>query len=39
MIITLIKQRDAVALVEYIAGDGTPERVWIPVNTLKGSKG
>jgi len=38
VIITLIKQRDAVALVEYIAGDGTPERVWIPVNTLKGSK-
>lgn len=38
MIITLIKQRDAVALVEYIASDGTPERVWIPSDELKGSK-
>jgi len=38
MIVTLIKQRDAVALVEYVTSSGTPERVWIPSDKLKGSK-
>lgn len=38
MNITLVKQRGSVALVEYITSGGTPERVWIPSDELKGSK-
>lgn len=38
MNITLINKRDAVALVEYVTSNGTPERVWIPSDKLKGSK-
>jgi len=38
MIITLIKQKGDVALVEYITSSGTPERVWIPRNKLDGNK-
>ncbi len=38
MIITLIKKRDTVALVEYVTNNGTPERVWIPSNKLNGNK-
>jgi len=38
VIVTLIKQRDAVALVEYVASSGTPERVWIPSDKLNGNK-
>ena len=38
MIVTLIKQKGCVALVEYVASSGTPERVWIPANELNGSK-
>jgi len=37
MIVTLIKQKGDVALVEYITSSSTPERVWIPKNKLNGS--
>ena len=37
MNVTPIKQKGDVALVEYIASSGTPERVWIPKDKLNGS--
>ena len=38
MNITLIKQKGCIALVEYGASDGAPERVWIPSSELDGIK-
>ncbi len=38
MNITPIKQKGDVALVEYVTGSGTPERVWIPSDKLNGKE-